>query len=131
MVDRINYYLRTHGDSELTSPFEIARCVFESLAQSYKDVIDEITKVTGQGYDRIHVVGGGSANTLLNQLTADVTGLAVSTGPVEATLIGNVGVQAIAHGEIHNLRELRHLISKNYRLDEYQPMKGNRHEPAH
>ena len=131
MVDRINYYLRTHGDSELTSPFEIARCVFESLAQSYKDVIDEISKVTGRGYVRIHVVGGGSANTLLNQLTADVTGLAVSTGPIEATLIGNVGVQAISKGEIRDLKELRHLISKNYRLEEYKPMKGNRHEPAH
>jgi len=131
MVDRINYYLRIHGETELANPFDIARCVFESLAASYKEAIAEITEVTQLDYKKIHVVGGGSANTLLNQLTADYTGLPVSTGPIEATLVGNVGLQAIARGTLRDLDELRHLISESFQLNEYKPMKGNRHEHAY
>ena len=131
MVDRINYFLRTHGDAELESPFELARCIFESLALSYEYAINEIAQITGTEFKKIHIVGGGSANVLLNQLTADATGLPVSAGPIEATLIGNVGVQAIASGQIPDLQGLRRLISVNFRLEHYKPMKGNRNEHTH
>jgi len=130
MVDRINYYLRTHEQMELTDPYEIARCIFESLAITYKSAISEIAAVTGDTFANIHIVGGGSANTLLNQLTADHTGLPVVAGPIEATLIGNIGSQAIVAGQIADLQELRKLIKNNFELREYKPTKGNHNDNA-
>lgn len=128
MVERINYCLRLEGYTELENPFEIVRCVFESLADSYKLVAERIVEVTGMNLEHIHVVGGGSANSLLNQLTADATGVNVSAGPIEATLLGNLGVQAMAAGEIKNLQHLRQLIKINFPICEYLPRKGNCYE---
>jgi rhamnulokinase len=121
MVERIQYECRINGYLEPLSKGEIAYCVYASLSESYARSILEIETVTGRDFENIHVVGGGSANDFLNQLTADKTGLPVIAGPAEATILGNVGVQAIAAGEITNLQELRKIIANSYELRFFQP----------
>ena len=121
MVERIQYQVMINGGKELRSKGEIAYVIYASLAESYGKTIAEIESVTGRRFTNIHVVGGGSSNDFLNQLTADATGLEVIAGPVEATLLGNIGVQAIAAGEITNLQELREIISHSFELKIFQP----------
>ena len=121
MVERIQYQVMINGGKELRSKGQIAYVIYASLAESYAKTIAEIESVTGRGFTNIHVVGGGSSNDFLNQLTADATGLEVIAGPVEATLLGNIGVQAIAAGEITNLQELREIISHSFELKIFQP----------
>lgn len=89
----------------------VVRCILESLATAYASVIDQIEGVLGKRPDHLHVIGGGSRMTLLNDLTEQSTGLPVTPGPVEATSLGNALVQLIALGEIRDLEEGRRLIS--------------------
>ena len=111
MVGRIAEYCIANNSPVPATPAEYARCIFDSLAQAYHDVISEFEAVEGHTFDTIYVVGGGSANQFLNQLTADVTRKKVITGAVEATLLGNIGMQAISAGEIPDLAKLREMIS--------------------
>ncbi len=111
MVGRIAEYCLANNSPVPSTPAEFARCIFDSLAQAYHEVISEYEEVEGHAFDVIYVVGGGSANDFLNQLTADVTRKKVITGAVEATLLGNIGMQAIAAGEVSGLPELREMIS--------------------
>ena len=92
------------------TPAEIALVIFESLAQAYRQVIKELEESSGKSVSQINIVGGGSANELLNQLTADATGLKVISGPTEATALGNLIVQFIALGLIKDLDAGRELI---------------------
>ncbi len=91
-------------------PFETAtlwRVIFESLALKYTWVVDQLSAVTGQHIDQIHIVGGGSQNELLCQLTANASKREVVAGPVEATAIGNIAIQAITAGELSDLGQAR------------------------
>ena len=99
----------------------IARCVFESLALAYRDVLLDLQALTGRTIEVIHVVGGGARNRLLNQLTADATGIPVLAGPTEATVIGNALVQLISLGELAHLNEGRQLVANSYRLERFEP----------
>jgi rhamnulokinase len=101
---------------------EIARCVLDSLACKYRWVLERAGAMAGQPVRTVHVVGGGAANELLCQLTADVTGLPVIAGPVEATAIGNLLVQIIGDGGLRDLQEARALVRSSVSL--------RRHEPA-
>ena len=74
------------------------RCILDSLAAAYARAVDDAARLSGRDVDVVHLVGGGSRNELLCQLTADACGLPVVAGPVEATAIGNLLVQARAHG---------------------------------
>ncbi|MDE0463862.1 MAG: FGGY-family carbohydrate kinase, partial [Caldilineaceae bacterium] len=103
---------------------DIARCVFDSLALAYRDVLRELQSLNGRPIDVIHVVGGGSRNHLLNQLTADATGIPVLAGPGEATVIGNALVQLISLGELKNLDEGRQLVSGLGELERFEPEEG-------
>ncbi|MGW4115373.1 rhamnulokinase [Actinosynnema sp. NPDC004786] len=82
----------------LAGPVETVRCVLDSLAVAYARTVDQAARLTGRDVDVIHVVGGGSRNDLLCRLTATLSGRRVTAGPVEATALGNVLVQARAHG---------------------------------
>ena len=113
MVGRISEYCLSNNSPTPSTPAEYARCIFDSLAQAYHDVILDFEAAEGHTFDVIYVVGGGSANNFLNQLTADVTRKRVITGAVEATLLGNIGMQAISAGEISGLPELREMISSS------------------
>ncbi len=88
METRIKNLVKENGGSLPTTKGEFGRLVFASLARSYLRVIREIESVTGKQFESVHIVGGGSANQLLNQLTSDFTGKQVIAGPVEATLDG-------------------------------------------
>ena len=101
---------------------EILRCVFESLAFKYRFILEQINAMVGNPVEVLHIVGGGSQNHQLNQFTAEATGIPVVAGPVEATAIGNVMVQAITTGLISDLEEARRVISKSFRLQRFEPV---------
>ena len=99
----------------------LLRVILESLALRYAVVFDELETVTGQPIEQIHIVGGGANNTLLCQLTADATGRPVVAGPVEATAIGNIAIQAIATGELRDIHQARELIARSFPTVTYEP----------
>ncbi|MGI9122810.1 MAG: FGGY-family carbohydrate kinase, partial [Rubrobacter sp.] len=99
----------------------VARCVFESLALKYRYAIEQAQSLTGRTIRTVNVVGGGSQNDLLCQLTADASRLPVVAGPVEATAIGNVMVQAFAQGRVGSLEEIRAVISDSFEASAYEP----------
>ena len=99
----------------------VARCVFESLALAYRHVLETLDALAGHTTEVIHVVGGGSQNALLCQMTADATGLPVVAGPTEATVIGNALVQLIALGELGSIAEARALVARSAELQRYEP----------
>jgi len=99
----------------------IVRCILESLAFKYRAVLDQLFDVSGKSIETIHIIGGGSQNELLCQMTANVTDKHVVAGPVEATSIGNALVQWMAIGNIDNLEQGRELIHKSFNLTTYEP----------
>jgi rhamnulokinase len=98
MPGRIAAWLRERGQPGPASPAEFTRCILDSLALAYRRALADAQELSGRPADVVHVVGGGSRNELLCQLTADATGLPVIAGPAEATALGNVLVQARALG---------------------------------
>jgi rhamnulokinase len=104
------------------SPAMFARSIVESLAEAYATAIDDAERLSGQKINTVHIVGGGSQNTLLCQLTANRTGRPVLAGPVEATAVGNVLIQGRAAGLVRGeLSELRALVARTFPPVEYQP----------
>lgn len=110
-------------DAPITDdPVQITRCILDSLAAAYARTIDRASGLSGRAVDTVHVVGGGAQNALLCQLTADATGRDVVAGPVEATALGNVLVQARAHGVIDgDLADLRRRLAGSVELTTYAP----------
>ena len=121
MSERIAEYCKRTGQSAPKSLPEMARTIFDSLAFKYRWVIEKIEEASGRKVDIIHIVGGGSKNWLLNQITADVTRRKVVAGPSEATTIGNAVVQMMALGEIGSIREARRIISQSFPPKTYEP----------
>ena len=121
MPERIQSYCAERGLIPPKTDGEYAICILNSLAHAYKKTLDEIAAVTERTIEVIHILGGGSQNDLLNQLTADICGITVKTGPVEATLFGNIAVQAISAGVVANLTEARALIEKSFTSKVFQP----------
>jgi rhamnulokinase len=99
----------------------LVRCALESLALKYQQVLECLEQVSGQRVDAIHIVGGGSRNALLNQFTADACNRPVLAGPVEATVIGNVLMQARACSEIGSLAELRSIVRNSCEIQTFSP----------
>ena len=99
----------------------IIRSVLESLAFKYRTTIGELEKVTGKKIDRLYAVGGGIQNEVLMQLTADALAREVVAGPIEGTVVGNIGIQAIATGTIRDIRELRKIVTGSFELTTYYP----------
>jgi rhamnulokinase len=102
----------------------VVRVILESLALEYRAVFERLLTVTGQSPEVIHIVGGGSRNRFLNQITANAIGRPVVAGPVEATVIGNALVQLIALGELDNLASARQLIAQSGQLTKYEPQEA-------
>jgi rhamnulokinase len=104
------------------SPAAFTRSILESLAEAYAKALDDAERLSGSKINTVHIVGGGSQNALLCQLTANRTGRRVLAGPVEATAVGNVLIQGRAAGLIEGeLPELRALIARTFPPAEYQP----------
>ena len=110
MPDRIVSWLSSRGLPAPSEPAEIVRCILDSLALAYRRALLAAQSLSGRHADVVHVVGGGSRNELLCQLTADALGLPVVAGPAEATALGNVLVQArslgAAPGSLDGMRAL-------------------------
>ena len=121
MPERIAGYCRETGQESPTTPPEFARCIFDSLADAYSQSIRELEETSGIKVREINIVGGGSSNELLNQLTADLTGLPVIAGPVEATVLGNLIIQMMTAGWISSLEEGRSLIAASSSRKEFLP----------
>lgn len=121
MVAEIQSFCHETGQFVPTEKGDIVRSVFESLALEYRRVARQIDQLTGKDHPVIHIIGGGSQNRLLNQLTANATGKTVISGPVEATAMGNILVQAIAMGEIASLSEGREIVRNSFDIEIFEP----------
>ncbi|WKA54399.1 rhamnulokinase [Planococcus shixiaomingii] len=119
MVEEIQGYCMETGQKVPESPGEIAKCIFESLVNSYQRAVFEIEDIFEKEFKSINVIGGGSQNELLNQLIADTTKKEVFAGPVEATAIGNLVVQLIALGEIADIKEARRIVQQSFEVKKY------------
>ncbi len=112
-MDRtIRQYCKSNGLKVPKTQGEIVRCVLQSLAARYKRGIDEMNSMLPNPVKRLQIIGGGSRNSLLNRLTQEATGLTVKAGPVEATAIGNVVLQAIAKGKVHSASDITEIVFK-------------------
>ncbi len=100
---------------------EFVRCILESLALKYRFLIERINGMRQEAVEMLHIVGGGSRNDLLNQFTANATGLPVIAGPVEATAVGNIMVQAIAKRILSGIEEGRKVIARSFPLKDFHP----------
>jgi rhamnulokinase len=130
MPERIRAAVRNAGAILPDEPAAIVRCILDSLAAGYARTIADAERLTDRTVGVVHVVGGGSQNRLLCQLTADATGKPVIAGPVEATALGNVLVQARAAGTLKGgLAELRKLAANGTDLVRYDPATPNNTEP--
>jgi len=121
MPEKINTYLKSTGQDEINDKGQLIRVILESLAVKYKRVLTKIEELTGKEIETLHIVGGGTKNQLLNQLAADATGKKVITGPIEATVLGNILVQAITDGKIKDLKEGRKIGAESFGQNEYLP----------
>jgi len=114
MPRKIAAHCRARGHTPPETPSEFTRTILESLAERYRQVLESLELAAGRRFDVIHIVGGGSRNTLLNQLVADATGRTVIAGPSEATAIGNVLIQAIGARELAGPDEARHVVRRSF-----------------
>jgi rhamnulokinase len=112
---------RETGQPEPETPGQFARCAFESLALLYRGMLDLVERVTARRVSTLHIVGGGSQNELLDQMAADATGRTVVAGPVEATVIGNLLLQALTLGHIGSHAELRRVVRDSFPVRNYLP----------
>lgn len=121
MPAAIQSFCARTGQPAPGSHAETIRCIFESLALKYRWVIMHLEEMLGHRLEVIHIIGGGSQNELLCQLTADAANRPVAAGPVEATAIGNALVQAMALGHIGSLADGRRLVARSFPLESYEP----------
>jgi rhamnulokinase len=110
---------------------QIIRCIFESLALRYREVLEILEEMSPFAINVLHIIGGGSKNTLLNQFTANATGKRVVAGPSEATAIGNIMMQAIGAGVIGSLDEARTIIRASIETEEFLPQDSDTWEGAY
>ena len=123
MVGAIQQYCREHGMPVPEGHTQIIRCIFESLAQRYKEIFGYLKEFASCDIHVLHIIGGGSRNDFLNQLTADACGVTVLAGPQEGTALGNVMLQAKAAGEVGDIWEMRKIIANSIELKQFDPKK--------
>ena len=121
MPIKIQDYCRKTGQVVPESKGAIVRCAMESLAMKYRDEFTNLEKVSGHTIDKLHILGGGTQNELLNQFTANAIRRKVITGPIEATAVGNILAQLIALGEIEDVKAARNVVRNSFELKEYNP----------
>ena len=121
MPERIAALCEKSNQQIPQTPAQYARCIFDSLVDAYTKVLSQLQTAAGVKVNSINIVGGGSANLLLNQLTADATGLPVYAGPVEATVLGNIMVQMQSMGAIKSLSHGRQIIKDSLTQEVFKP----------
>ncbi len=131
MPARIQEYCRLTKQSVPTSVSEITRVILEGIALKYRWVLERLETQTKKALDTIYIIGGGTQNKLLNQLTADATGRKVVTGPIEATAIGNILTQAVTNGVISSLDQSREIVLNSFDSNIYYPQNAPHFEKAY
>jgi rhamnulokinase len=131
MLAALAEFCRATGQAQPEGPAAVTRAVLESLALKYRWVLDSLEALTGRHFEEIHIVGGGAKNELLNQYTAEATGRCVVAGPVEATALGNIGMQMLASGAVGSLRYARELIADSFPAQIYRPRQADEWERAY
>ena len=121
MIGAIKDYCKKTGQTIPATIGEIARCIYESLALRYKQVLENLQKLADFPIQTLHIIGGGSKNNMLNQFTANAIGINVVSGPSEATAMGNILLQAQATGLVKNTEEIRKIIRNSCELEEFKP----------
>jgi len=119
MIEELQKYCYETNQQIPQSPGEVAKCVFDSLAVSYQQAINQIEEIYEKEFSKINVIGGGCQNEMLNQLIADVTKKEVYAGPVEATAIGNLLAQLMALDEIKDINEGRTIIKNSFEVKKF------------
>lgn len=117
----IQEYCRETNQPVPQSKGQIARCIYDSLVLKYKYTLRQIESVTGKKIEKLHIIGGGANNEMLNQLTANAIGIPVIAGPTEATAIGNIMMQAKALGFVVSLEEIRGVVRNSFDVKIYTP----------
>jgi len=130
MPERIRAFCRKSGQIVPETKGAVIRCVLEGLALKYRWVLENLEQMLDTHLDPIYIVGGGTQNELLSQLTADCTGKVVLAGPVEATAMGNLLMQAKALGLIGSLSELRAVVRRSCVVKRYEPNPDSRWDVA-
>jgi rhamnulokinase len=123
-------HLRHTGQVVPDEPARLVRAVLDSLALKYRFALEQAEALSGRRVEVVHLVGGGSRNDLLCQLTADVCARPVLAGPAEGTALGNILVQAMATGEVAGLGEAHAIARSSTAVVEYEPRPDARHEEA-
>ena len=121
MPEKIREFCRITGQHVPESVGEVVRCIYESLALKYRYTVETIEKLMNKKTSMINVVGGGTKDKFLSQMTADACGIPVCAGPEEATAIGNLMMQAIAAGEVKDLSQAREVVANSFELKHYEP----------
>lgn len=121
MVEAIQDYCRRTEQPVPQGYAEICRCIFDSLSIRYREVFTWLKEMAGFDIDVLHIIGGGSLNAYLNQLTADCCGVTVIAGPQEGTAIGNIMLQAKASGAVGDIWEMRRIIANSIEIKKYEP----------
>jgi rhamnulokinase len=131
MPSKIAAHCAQTGQAGPATHGEYARAILESLAVRYRQVLEDLEALAGRKIEVIHIVGGGSRNTLLNQFVADCTGRRVVAGPSEATAIGNILVQAMGAGELATLEDVRVVVRNSFELTTVDPHPSGEWERAY
>ena len=126
MPAAIDDFCRRTNQPTASSPGAYVRCVLESLALKYRGVLGSLERLCGKRIEQIRVIGGGSKNRLLNQFTADATGLRVLAGSAETTALGNVAVQILATGAAGSLQEVRAIVDRSFPTEVFNPIDPGR-----
>lgn len=126
MLSAIDKFCRRTHQPTPQEPGTYVRTVLESLAFKYRFVLRNLEHVSGRHIGQIRVIGGGSKNRLLNQLTADATGRTVLAGPAEATALGNVAIQILATGGATSLQEVRAIVDRSFPTEVFEPLETNK-----
>jgi rhamnulokinase len=121
MPAKVQNFCRETSQTIPETPGQIVRCALESLALSYRQTLEQIETLTGRTIRRLHIVGGGSQNALLDQFAAEATGKTVQAGPAEATAIGNLLLQAVTLGHLGSLAELRRTARASFPVQTFEP----------
>jgi rhamnulokinase len=131
MPEKVRKFCSESGQSIPETQGEVIRTALESLALKYRFVLERLEELAGKHLEPLHIFGGGTKNRLLNQFSANATGRTVIAGPVEATAIGNILMQAITLGEIDSLEYARQLVRRSFEIKEYHPQASEDWEQAY
>ena len=121
MIDEVTAACREAGYPPPRTTGEVMQTIYNSLADDYRRAVAALQTLTGRRFTSLNIVGGGSQDDYLNQMTADATGLPVCAGPTEGTALGNLMVQFLAAGEFASLQAARDAIRSSFLIKEVNP----------